>query len=114
MGEEGWLCVGRLDQLAEETAAHVDLAGYSVCVARSAGVVYAFKDECSHGQVLLSEGEVEGGFVECWMHGSRFDMASGVPTGPPAVMAVPVYPARVVADLIEVRVPETGTGATRA
>ena len=85
------------------------------CVARSAGVVYAFKDECSNGQVLLSEGEVEGGFVECWMHGSRFDMASDAPSVPPAITAVPVYPARVVvAHLIEVQVPETGAGAARA
>lgn len=110
MGEPGWYGVGRFDELVEETAAHIDLAGHSLCVARSAGVVYALKDECSHGQVRLSEGEVEGGFVECWLHGSRFDMASGAPTGPPAVSAVPVYPVRVVAGFVEVQVPGTGAG----
>lgn len=110
MGEPCWYGVGRSDDLVAETASHVDLAGHSVGVAHSVGVVYALKDECGHGQVRLSEGEVKGGFVECWWHGSGFDMAYGAPTGPSAVTAVPVYPVRVVAGCVEVQVPRTGAG----
>lgn len=87
-----WLPAGPLDRLADDTAVHVDLAGHPVCLARSRGTAYAMPDECSHGQVLLSEGDVEDGYVECWLHGSRFDLAIGVPTGPPAHAAGPCVP----------------------
>ena len=36
---------------------------------------------CSHAEVALSEGEVDDGTLECWLHGSRFDLA---PASPPA------------------------------
>jgi len=58
------------------------------------GGFHALGDECSHQSVLLSEGEddaVEGCSVECWLHGSRFDLRTGRPSGPPAVSPVPVY-----------------------
>lgn len=53
---------------------------------------YAVHDECSHAAVALSEGEVEGCTLECWLHGSRFDLRTGEPTGLPATEPVPVYP----------------------
>ena len=56
------------------------------------GEVYAVHDECSHADVALSEGEVEGCTIECWLHGSRFDLRTGQPTGLPATEPVPVYP----------------------
>jgi 3-phenylpropionate/trans-cinnamate dioxygenase ferredoxin subunit len=56
------------------------------------GVWYAIGDVCSHGPVLLSEGEFEGCTLECWGHGSRFDLATGVPENLPADQPVPTYP----------------------
>ncbi len=56
------------------------------------GDLHAISDVCSHGQVSLSDGEIEGRTVECWLHGSRFDLATGKPLSPPAVRPVPVYP----------------------
>jgi 3-phenylpropionate/trans-cinnamate dioxygenase ferredoxin subunit len=56
---------------------------------------YAIYDECSHAEIPLSEGEVDGCTVECWLHGSRFDLRTGEPTGLPATEPVPVYPVEV-------------------
>ncbi len=81
----------RTDDIAEESAVHIDVDGQPVCVARSAGRLYALRDVCSHADVALSEGDVEDGAVECWLHGSRFDLATGKPTGLPAVKPVPTY-----------------------
>ena len=94
--------VGRLN---DDEAAHVDLAGHPICLARSGGVFYALLDECSHGHVELSEGEVEDGQVECWLHGSRFDLATGIPVCLPATQPVPVYPVRTIDGGIAVAVP---------
>jgi len=59
------------------------------------GELHAISDICSHGAVSLSDGEVEGSTVECWLHGSKFDLRTGEPLSPPAVRPVPVYPVTV-------------------
>jgi 3-phenylpropionate/trans-cinnamate dioxygenase ferredoxin subunit len=70
-----------------------DGALVEVAVARDEdGELHAISDICSHGQVSLSDGEIEGCTVECWLHGSRFDLRTGKPLSPPAVRPVPVYP----------------------
>ncbi|WP_129339012.1 non-heme iron oxygenase ferredoxin subunit [Cellulomonas endophytica] len=69
-----------------------------------AGEWHAISDVCSHGAVSLSEGEVEDCSVECWLHGSRFDLRSGAPLSPPAVRPVPVYPVTVDGDRVLVDV----------
>ncbi|MEE6256891.1 non-heme iron oxygenase ferredoxin subunit [Plantactinospora sonchi] len=59
------------------------------------GNFYAVRDECSHAAVALSEGEVDGCTLECWLHGSRFDLRTGEPSGLPATQPVPVYPVEI-------------------
>jgi len=56
---------------------------------------HAIRDECSHANIALSEGEIDGCTLECWLHGSRFDLRTGKPTGPPATEPVPVYPVEI-------------------
>ena len=87
-----------LSDLPEEGALRVDLAGTAVCVARSGGEVFAIGDRCSHADVSLSEGDVEDGHIECWLHGSLFDLRTGKPTGLPAVRPVPTFPVTVEGD----------------
>lgn len=68
------------------------------------GAFYAVSDICSHGQVSLSDGEVEDCTVECWLHGSRFDLRTGAPLSLPAVQPIPVYPVTVDGDRVLVDV----------
>ena len=58
--------------------------------------VFAIEDVCSHAEVPLSEGEISGCTIECELHGSRFDLRTGKPTGPPATRPVPVFETSVV------------------
>ena len=69
--------------------------GTTIAVVLSEGNVYAINDTCSHGQVSLAEGEVEGCLLECWLHGSQFDLRNGQPVSLPAIDPVPVYPVKV-------------------
>ena len=87
-----------LSELAEDTAIRVELAGRPVCLARSGGEVFAISDVCSHADVALSEGDVEDGKIECWLHGSLFDLRTGKPTGLPATRPVPTFPVTVEGD----------------
>ena len=47
-----------------------------------------------HAAIPLSEGDVGDGEIECYLHGSRFDLRTGEPLGLPATEPVAVYPAR--------------------
>ena len=87
-----------LSELAEDSALRVELAGRPVCIARSGGEVFAISDVCSHADVALSEGEVADGHIECWLHGSMFDLRTGKPTGLPATRPVPTFPVTVEGD----------------
>ncbi|MCV2393353.1 non-heme iron oxygenase ferredoxin subunit [Actinotalea sp. M2MS4P-6] len=100
----------RLADLAPGSALRVEVAGDSgtveVAVVRADdGSVYAISDICSHGQVSLSDGEVEGHHIECWLHGSMFDLRTGAPQALPATKPVPVYPVTVDGERVLVEVP---------
>lgn len=96
--EMTWTKVATVSEIADDAAVSVQVAGDDVCLARSDGQLYALRDECSHGQVALSDGDVENATVECVMHGSRFDLRTGRALTPPAVQSVAVYQVRVVGD----------------
>ena len=74
-------------------------------LARAAGLVRRDAAELARletrdvGKPLAeSEGDVEDGHIECWLHGSLFDLRTGAPTGLPAVRPVPTYPVTVEGD----------------
>jgi 3-phenylpropionate/trans-cinnamate dioxygenase ferredoxin subunit len=69
-----------------------------IALVRTEGQVFAIRDVCSHADVALSDGDVDDCHIECWMHGSRFNLRTGEPDSPPAVRAVPVYPVRIEGD----------------
>ena len=87
-----------LSELTEDKAIRVELAGRPICIARSGGEVFALSDVCSHADVPLSEGDVEDGKIECWLHGSLFDLRTGEPSGLPATRPVPTFPVTVEGD----------------
>ena len=91
--------VCKLADIPVPGAIPVVVDGVPVAVVReSNGTVHALRDVCSHADVALSEGEVDGCTLECWLHGSRFDLLTGKPSGPPATTSVPVYAVKVEGD----------------
>jgi len=96
-----------LADLADDKPIPVTVDGVEVALVLAAGDVYAIRDECSHAAIALSEGEVDGTTLECWLHGSRFDLRTGRPTGLPATEPVPIYPVTIDGDdvLVDVEHP---------
>ena len=80
------------------------------------GDLHAVNNVCSHQYILLSEGEVDGCTIECWLHGSRFDLRTGQPSGLPATVPIDVYPLTVEGDdvLVDVTAPLTTTSTRPA
>jgi 3-phenylpropionate/trans-cinnamate dioxygenase ferredoxin subunit len=87
-----------VSDVADCAALHVMIGGVPVAVVRSGAEFYAIHDVCSHANVSLSEGEVEDCQIECWLHGSSFDLRTGKPSGLPATRPVPVYPVKIEGD----------------
>ena len=85
----------RLSDLRPNQPRRVVIDGVPVSLVRVGDEVFVVGDVCSHAEVSLSEGEVSGCQIECWLHGSRFDLRTGEPSGPPAFEPVPVYPVEI-------------------
>lgn len=96
-----------LADVPEDGAIRVDIDGTPVAVVKSDGEFYAIRDVCSHADVPLSEGDVAGTTIECWLHGSCFDLTTGKPTGLPATRPVPVYPVKIDGDDVFVALKES-------
>ncbi|WP_030484250.1 non-heme iron oxygenase ferredoxin subunit [Nocardioides aequoreus] len=94
-----------LSELTADTPLRVELGDVDVAVVRHGDDVFAIEDECSHAAVALSEGDVEDCTIECWLHGSRFDLRTGDPTGLPATEPVPVFSVKVDGDDVLVDIP---------
>ena len=96
-----------------DEALGVTIGAYDVAIARCGdGEFAAIQDLCSHAAVALSEGEVADCTVECWLHGSRFDLRTGKPTGLPATEPVATFPLEVRGDDIYVDTTTTLNGVT--
>ena len=78
----------------------------AIALVRTEEGVHALTDRCTHEDYPLSEGYVEEGTIECALHGSRFDLATGDPDVPPAVVAVRTWPVRVDGDGVLVDLPD--------
>ena len=83
--------VASLSEIPDDGVIGVEVDGEPVAVARTGGEVFALRDVCSHAEVPLSEGEIYDHTVECWLHGSCFDLRTGQPSSPPASEPVDTY-----------------------
>ena len=100
-----------------ESAIAVEVDGVDVAIVHSGDRYFAIADECSHAAIRLSDGDVGNGEIECYQHGSRFDLLSGEPIGLPATEPVAVYRCRLDGDDVLVDLtatPDTPEAALRA
>jgi len=76
------------DSLVPGKPVAVEVDGKPVCVARVGDEVFAISNICSHSYAELSDGEVKGFAIECWLHGADFDLRTGEALTLPATEAI--------------------------
>jgi nitrite reductase/ring-hydroxylating ferredoxin subunit len=92
-----WTRAADLSALRPDRCTVVDVDGRRVLVVLSSdGVVHATQARCTHARVELGPGRLEGGLIECPMHGALFDPADGSVVKGPARRPVRTYAVRVV------------------
>lgn len=70
--------------------------------------LYAIDDTCTHQDASLADGWVEGCTVECPLHEACFDLRTGVPSGPPAKIAVRTHDVSIVDGTVLLHLEEKG------
>jgi len=79
------------DSLVPGKPVAVEVDGKPVCVARVGDEVFAISNICSHSYAELSDGEVKGFAIECWLHGADFDLRTGEALTLPATEAIETF-----------------------
>ncbi|GAA1752297.1 non-heme iron oxygenase ferredoxin subunit [Nostocoides vanveenii] len=102
------LTVCRLDELPAVGPVKAEINGHAIAIVHAEdGAVYAIDDVCTHANVSLSEGELDGCHLECWLHGSRFDIRTGEPDCLPATVPVATYPVAIEDGDVVISIPES-------
>ena len=101
-------------ELVDGAARRVVVDGRPVALVRIGERVHAIDDVCSHAEVSLSEGDVdvEECALECWKHGSLFDLETGEALTLPAIKPVAVHEASVDGDDVVVQLNEAHRDGT--
>ena len=111
--QDAYVPVAALADLAPGEALDVVAGDVEIALVRAEdGGVHALEDICSHDEIALSDGDVEGCTIECWKHGSQFDLVTGRPLQLPAVLPVRVFPVRIDEASGQILVDPTAAPAT--
>ena len=102
-----FISIGSVDEIREGERLFIEIDENPIMILNIAGNYYAIGDVCSHDGGPVGEGNLEGFEIICTRHGARFDVRTGKVLALPAFVDIPAYPVRVVADQIEIGIPNT-------
>lgn len=86
-----WIQVARAEDIAPGTFKALAAGPTRVVVCNVDGDFYALRDQCSHDDLPLSNGDLEGDEFVCIHHGARFDVCSGKALCLPAIRPVQTF-----------------------
>lgn len=89
-----WLEVIAASALADGEHVVVDVDGDDVALFNIGGEFYAIRNQCSHAEVPLADGQLDGDEIVCPLHGARFCVKTGQVKCAPAYENVARYPVR--------------------
>ena len=83
--------IGTVSEVPLGSVRRFEVSGIAIAVVHTEEGIFALEDRCSHADVALSEGELDGCLLECWLHGSAFDVRTGIPQSLPALTPVRTF-----------------------
>ncbi len=98
--------VAKTDDLGEDEAMQVSVGRKEIALYNLGGEIFATDDICTHAYASLADGYVEGGQIECPLHGACFEIKTGKSMTPPANKDLATYPVKIDGDTILVGVPK--------
>jgi 3-phenylpropionate/trans-cinnamate dioxygenase ferredoxin subunit len=98
--EKGWIEVGRYQELPPGRMKRVEHEQHRYLLVNTEGQIFAVDDQCSHEDVSLYLGCIQGENIKCPLHGSRFSLKTGEPLEDPATDPIATYPVKIEDDKI--------------
>jgi naphthalene 1,2-dioxygenase ferredoxin component len=98
-----WIDAAAAADIPADDVWPIEVAGRDLAFYGVDGKVYATDNVCTHGQARLCDGFLEGHEIECPLHQGRFDVRTGQPTCDPVTEPIRVYPVKVEAGRVFVR-----------
>lgn len=92
---EHWIDAIGVDELSDDDATAVEVAGREIALYRIDGRVYATSNICTHGQARLCDGFLEGFEIECPLHQGKFDVRTGQALCAPVAEDVRTYAVKI-------------------
>ena len=86
-----WIRVADLGECPPGNLLEVEAGPDGIVLANVDGDLYALANRCSHQDLPLSDGELEGDRLECLYHGAKFDVCTGKAMELPAIKPVETY-----------------------
>ena len=84
MSPLAWHRVEEFQELASGEKRVVVVEGRELLIARVGEDYFALSSRCTHAAWPLASEPIEGQEIVCTLHGARFDLRDGCPTGGPA------------------------------
>ena len=98
--------VASVDELPNGERLFLEIDDISIVVFNIADEFYAIKDQCSHEDLEIGDGDLVKYDLACEHHGAHFDVRTGRVLTLPAVNDIPAYPVRVREGMIELGLPK--------
>jgi nitrite reductase/ring-hydroxylating ferredoxin subunit len=98
--------VAEVDDFEDGELMAVEVDGEPICLAKVAGVIYAFTDNCTHISGPLNEGELVGEVLTCPWHGAQFNVCTGKVLRGPARQDIFTYPVCIEGSSILISLPQ--------
>ncbi len=90
-----WHLLAHSNEIPEGMCLQVGLAGRSLLVCKVNGQIYCVEDRCSHRDIPLHRGWLEGYLFACPLHGATFDIRNGSPCRLPATRPIASFPIQI-------------------
>tara|TARA_A100001037_G_scaffold185176_1_gene165908 strand:- start:2200 stop:2526 length:327 start_codon:yes stop_codon:yes gene_type:complete len=104
MSEVEYHPVAKVGDLGEEDVMAVFVGKEEIALYNIEGQYFATHGICTHEDIGLADGFVEGELIECPLHSACFEIKTGKAVNPPAEVDLKTYPVKVEGDTIYVGV----------
>lgn len=100
--EENWILVAQKRELAEGERRVIAGPDEDILVINADGIILAVANQCSHQELPLDEGALDGDIITCPYHNAQFCLHTGEALSPPAYEPISCYDIKIENEYIYV------------
>ncbi len=98
-----WKFLAKTSDLKSGQMTTIQIENKSVLLMRTQDKFYACNELCPHEEISLALGALQGQYIKCSLHGSRFDLSTGKAMDEPAEDDLKLYPLKIDGEKILIK-----------